>query len=187
MTFRRTFVAATIATLLVTVAPGQAHAAPTAPEEKSEATGTAPEAPVSRARLLSLAAASAHPCGSRCDGKDPETYIGYQPPGGPSAWRNCAGDARTVASQRTGGSLWVELRYSPRCRTAWARSNIVTAPEGWPVNTWVYSFRADGSFRKEVGIVDRNSDRAWTGMVNDAGLTAQGVLYVGGYFYTDKY
>lgn len=54
--------------------------------------------------------------GDWCSGRDPmET--------------NCAADARTVASQGvygTYGATYVELRWSPTCKTNWARANFVT-------------------------------------------------------------
>ncbi len=92
------------------------------PGEPSEGDVTQPAPVVSAAQFRALlAVAAADPCGSRCDGQDPETYTGYRPPGGPSNWRNCAGDARTVHSARP-TSVWIELRYSPRCRTASVRN-----------------------------------------------------------------
>ena len=55
-------------------------------------------------------------CGSACDGKDPSTYTLYDP--ATDTPYHCAADARTIDS--TPG---VELRYSPRCATAWARAS----------------------------------------------------------------
>jgi hypothetical protein len=52
--------------------------------------------------------------GDYCSGKDPQAS-------------GCSADARMVAVEGvygTGGESWVELRWSPTCKTNWARVNF---------------------------------------------------------------
>jgi hypothetical protein len=79
----------------------------------------------------------------------------------------CYSDAVTVKT-----SANVELRYSPRCRTAWARQ---TGSVGWLTGVVVQSFNTNGSLRVEYR--DLNTSGLWSAMVNDAGLTARACFY----------
>lgn len=107
-----------------------------------------------------LAAASSDPCGYVCDGKDPASY--------PVLGMNghtylCASDA---FSPRTlnGGYATVELRYSPRCRTAWTRGCCYTVFSG-------FSYYLNGVQRDWVYANARNNgNRVYTVMLNDADL-----------------
>ncbi|MFB7592620.1 DUF2690 domain-containing protein [Streptomyces sp. NPDC056169] len=81
-----------------------------------------------------------------CHGRDPATTI-------------CADDARTVLWDRTGR---VELRYSPQCRTAWARQAFGGAGRITVNNSQGAVFAAD-----YVGM-----NPVWTRMVNDKNITA---------------
>lgn len=52
--------------------------------------------------------------GDYCSGKDPQTS-------------GCSADAQPVAREGvygTGGEQWVELRWSPTCKTNWTRVNL---------------------------------------------------------------
>jgi hypothetical protein len=117
--------------------------------------------PAALEQLLQAAATSG--CGSACDAKDPKTYV-YQGPGGPSQWTTCSADAVTVRSIREpGGSAdGVDLRYSPRCRTAWARKS----GEVRFIN--VRSYFSNGNIRTAESAEQNN----YTLMLNDAGFTA---------------
>ncbi|GAA3146952.1 hypothetical protein GCM10020255_025260 [Rhodococcus baikonurensis] len=70
------------------------------------------------AALVNVPSASAASCyGDYCSGVDPLSS-------------GCANDAYTVATgyvYGSGGSAWVEIRWSPTCQTNWARANGVTS------------------------------------------------------------
>lgn len=99
-------------------------------------------------------------CGSICDFKDPATYRIYT---SSTSYRLCATDARTVAVQPWDGSpIWIELRYSPWCRTVWARPTLTLY---YPS---IHSYFASGAKRTSAsGFV---ASGPWTQMLNDAGL-----------------
>ncbi|MFD0151327.1 DUF2690 domain-containing protein [Streptomyces sp. NPDC055721] len=80
-----------------------------------------------------------------CHGLDPATTI-------------CANDAQTVLRDRTG---WVELRYSPQCRTAWARQAFGSKGRITVNNSQGAVFAADYA-----------GGSAWTRMVNDKDIFA---------------
>ena len=126
--------------------------------------------------LQKLTAAAANPgCGRVCDGENPQTYM-ITPPGGPSNWYTCAADAITAkqALMPGGSSSGVELRYSPRCRTAWSRQLRLTNN----YNFWLHvnSYYLSGTLRTsayEGRLVP------YTAMVDDAGLKARAcVVYI---------
>ncbi|MFE1553224.1 DUF2690 domain-containing protein [Streptomyces sp. NPDC058718] len=97
--------------------------------------------------LASSPASAATSCyASECHGLDPATTI-------------CANDAQTVLRDRTG---WVELRYSPQCRTAWARQAYGAAGRITVNNSQGAVFAADFGGQQAV----------WTRMVNDKDLLA---------------
>jgi hypothetical protein len=114
----------------------------------------------------SPALAATSGCGSPCDGQNPETYR-YYGPGGPSQWVTCSADAITKYTAGSSGHLgYAQLRYSPTCRTAWAKTNTVN---GW---IYVYSYNASGSLRRTESQYT-NETVKYTRMVNDVGLTAK--------------
>ncbi|MFF4938743.1 DUF2690 domain-containing protein [Micromonospora sp. NPDC000729] len=84
----------------------------------------------------------------------------------------CYQDGRTVAT-----STDVELRYSPWCRTAWARW---TGGGGYLTGVLIRSYAADGSLRKTY--YDNGTSGDWSFMVNDKGMTAQACWY----YYDDE-
>jgi hypothetical protein len=112
------------------------------------------------------ASAQASGCGFQCDGKDPSSYWvavgqydGY----------NCTNDAQTVlfsaASYNEDDNEWfynVELRFSPRCRTAWAR--------GETAYIWV---ERKSPHRVEDASPYTTGGGIWTRMVNDAGMVSR--------------
>jgi hypothetical protein len=115
------------------------------------------------------AAAATSGCGSSCDGKNPQTYtLDYN---GSSI--TCGLDAVTKKSAQIpqNGGPTVELRYSPRCRTAWARTNGVN------FRIYVYSYNTNGSLRRtETTFVESGAN--YTLMVNDAGITAKACIVI---------
>lgn len=111
-----------------------------------------------------IVAAADPGCGRECDAQNPATYV-YRGPGGPSNWYPCSYDAVTARSVNG-----IELRYSPRCRTAWTRSGA-----SFDMVTW--SYYLNGTERAWTA-ADGDHTGATTGthftaMVDDAGLLAQ--------------
>lgn len=139
------------------------------------------------ATLLSVGQASAATtyCGSGCDGQDPASYL-VQGPGGPSNYYYCADDAVTIFSvPGDGGQPGVELRYSDRCATAWARSY---GSEGATYEIQLRSFYANGSWRRTES-TNTQPGSSWTLMDNDQGLLAEACVYepYGGWLCTKAY
>lgn len=111
-------------------------------------------------------------CGSKCDGKDPASFRIYYEPPIPHNYYTCGEDARTEDIAEDPISR-VELRYSPRCRTAWARS--YTYDSIFKVDSR-YLSGAHRTTMTEKGPSSWN----WTAMVDDAGLEAQACVWPGG-------
>lgn len=112
-------------------------------------------------------AAAASGCGRACDFENPQTYY-VTPPGGPSNWYTCASDAITArTAYLPGGSRsGVELRYSPRCRTAWARQLRMTH-RYYAVHVRSYYVNGD---RRTTAYEDPHVQ--YSVMLDDAGLKA---------------
>jgi hypothetical protein len=86
--------------------------------------------------------------GDYCSGRDPESS-------------GCSADAYTVAHARIAGTyVNVELRWSPRCKTNWART-------GWPgaynPNN-LYAVQAQTGYTQR-GVVGNNGTYVWTRMI----------------------
>jgi hypothetical protein len=117
-------------------------------------------------------------CHIFCDGVDPQG-AGLEDANG--GFVPCSRSARTVftAGGNGTGTSTVELRYSGKCRIAWAR--------GGPHAIRVEGFRANGTLRSvhphEEGSV------SYTLAVDDAGLTARACSWVpvGGWLCTPRF
>lgn len=121
--------------------------------------GSALAMAVSSLLIATSPASAAESCyASGCEGKDPSTTI-------------CQNDARTVATTE-----WnVELRYSPTCRTAWAR---YSGGVSFGLTVMVERRNADGSYTPYYSTPYRgNGATVWTRMVNDAGYLARACVY----------
>jgi hypothetical protein len=106
-------------------------------------------------------AASDDPCGYSCDGKDPASYPVLSRTG---HYYYCSADAFSPRTLTDGAGHTVEVRYSPSCRTAWARGCCYTNYRG-------NGYYASGGLRSWVGATGRNTgSRIYTAMLNDAGL-----------------
>jgi hypothetical protein len=107
-------------------------------------------------------------CGTVCDGKDPLTFRIYT---GPYDWYTCGADAQTVgwAAEVSGGYIRssVLLRYSPRCRTAWAYTDYER-----------YIFVERRSPHRVEDSDPNGTGQYRTRMVNDAGYVSRACLYV---------
>lgn len=133
--------------------------------------------PAALKALVSAAAAANPGCGYECEGQDPSSYW-LHPAGGPSNWYRCGDDATTVreAYLPGGSSTKVELRYSPRCRTAWTRGTTF-----FYLATYSYTSRTTPNYRtytdsgRNPNVPSTNIH--WTAMVNDAGLYASACMY----------
>lgn len=146
-----------------------AEAAPLAPLTLPHTTITNPDGSVEEfvddavIEQLELAAASGDQCGNACDGRDPAGYL-VQAPGGPSRYYYCSTDAVTKYRKTVDNSTYAELRYSPRCRTAWTRGGYYSLLAG-------FSYRSNGDERKRV--IGPSSHQQgvsrYTAMLNDAG------------------
>jgi hypothetical protein len=120
-------------------------------------------------------------CGAKCNNENPNTYT-FHPPGGPSKWWHCGGDAKTVDSLGPGDNavlrqfgVTLQLRYSPRCRTVWARAYglqrsdtlivKIFGPGGSQENSNDSEYGESPDYQGEPGAM-------WSPMMNDAGHTA---------------
>jgi hypothetical protein len=114
--------------------------------------------------LVSAAAAS-DACGNSCDGEDPASYL-VKPPGGQSNWYYCSADAKTIHTKTVNDSTFAELRYSPRCRTAWTRGGYYSLLAG-------FSYKSNGTERERVTGPSAHEQGVsrYTAMLNDAGYT----------------
>lgn len=88
--------------------------------------------------------------GDYCSGKDPEAM-------------GCSADAYTVTSAWT-GSFTVELRWSPSCKTNWARIGAGYGGSLWVVQTTGYKQSSSGS----------NGSFRWTAMIYSPSLLCRG-------------
>lgn len=113
-------------------------------------------------------------CGAVCDGKDPQNY--YASVGGTSA--TCGSDPGVYTVEHKysqyawAASDYVELRYSPRCRTIWARGRVSTYTQDFLIT----SYNSDGTMRKQLKWSDAPWYEPWGQMLNDAGFRGNACL-----------
>ncbi|HYN95587.1 MAG TPA: DUF2690 domain-containing protein [Pilimelia sp.] len=104
-------------------------------------------------------------CHIVCDGQDPNT-AGYEDSSG--VFRRCT-DARTIYSVDLGSAGNAELRYSGRCRMAWARGVGTIRVEGfWANGAWRDKYYPAWGCCPAIGI---------TPALNDANLLARACVY----------
>lgn len=108
------------------------------------------------------AAAATGGCGWTCEGQNPATFKIWS---SSTAYHYCADDAATkeIASTGRPGDYTVELRYSARCRTAWARS----ASE---VHFWV---ERNSPYNYADAYPYIGGGSVYTVMLNDAGYVSR--------------
>jgi uncharacterized protein DUF2690 len=117
-------------------------------------------------------------CGNYCDGKSPNARFWDDTS---HVYYRCSDDAWTVRKKSATNHPTIELRYSSKCQTAWARINNTSF--AWKVD----SFYANGSLRKTY---KADLGTTYTRMVNDTvGLEARACVYVpyGGWSCTSKF
>lgn len=111
------------------------------------------------AALVNVPSASAATCyGDYCSGVDPLSS-------------GCANDAYTVATgyvYGSGGSAWVEIRWSPTCQTNWARANGVTS-----------NVRADQAGGYSQGYSTNNGAHSWSRMIYSPAKCVKAVRWGG--------
>jgi hypothetical protein len=112
-------------------------------------------------------------CGTACDGKDPNSYMasGYIPGSGWQTW-SCATGATTIYRYHPSpyaNDPYVELRWSPKCETSWARGCCFT----WYMLRGFTSSTGGERSRTYGGTVN-NPQPEWTSMLdNSSPLVAQ--------------
>ncbi|MEV2239947.1 DUF2690 domain-containing protein [Micromonospora sp. NPDC049891] len=153
--------------LSLLVAPASAQASP---DRAAAETAVEVEAEIaaSEAAMIDEVTLAASGCGSVCDGKNPQTFKIYTSYGN---YYTCSEDAITPKSgsytyYKSDATGEVELRYSPRCRTAWART-----PSRRTLTIKVDSRHLNGNHRTTM--IEYSADSLWTAMVNDADLEAR--------------
>jgi hypothetical protein len=109
--------------------------------------------------LVPTASAQTVSCwGDWCSGLDPMNT-------------NCAADAYTVASNYvygSGGTTYVEIRWSPTCKTNWARANFVTS-----------NIKALQSTGYTQGYSADNGAVSWSKMIYSPTLCVEAVIWGG--------
>ncbi|MFC4065989.1 DUF2690 domain-containing protein [Actinoplanes subglobosus] len=113
-------------------------------------------------------ALAASGCGSKCDFEDPQYFIWTYAGPAPGVATRCYQDAVTKKTNTN-----IALRYSPSCRTAWAKNTATTAPSGtnhyWTVE--VQRFKVGGAK------IDSAWGDNWSLMLNDAGYESRACIY----------
>jgi Protein of unknown function (DUF2690) len=115
---------------------------------------------------LIMSTTSAHAATARvADGSDPSAT-------------GCSAGAYTARSDvgSLGGEIHVlvELRYSPKCRTAWARVTTENMPACVPGEDWCGDavVHRNGDGRSFTCDIPRGGHSCYTRQVNDAGVTS---------------
>lgn len=96
-----------------------------------------------------------------CDGQDPASYKIWT---GPYDYYLCSDDAYTPMEADDGVNIWIDLRYSPRCRTVWARTASLN------VHFWV---ERKSPARVEDATAGWMGVPVWTAMVYDGGYLSR--------------
>jgi hypothetical protein len=94
--------------------------------------------------------------GDYCSGLDPQSS-------------GCAGDAYTVATgyvYGTDGDSYVDIRWSPTCKTNWARANFVTS-----------NIRAVQQTGYTQGYSANNGVNSWSRMIYSPVLCVKGAIW----------
>jgi hypothetical protein len=101
-------------------------------------------------------------CGSACNNKDPKVYPASKP---------CGDDAITAKTfTRMGRTL--QLRYSPSCRTVWARLYGGSSQDKVILERW----EGQGTLYSQVLWWEYFGGREWSLMYNDAGTQIRACL-----------
>ncbi|GAA0676190.1 hypothetical protein GCM10010193_31600 [Kitasatospora atroaurantiaca] len=103
------------------------------------------------------------PCRSACDGQDPSSYVHYG--------QTCAADAQTIDTHYVQGRT-VQLRYSNRCETSWARVYGADFPD-------VIRVQNIDTYQIQNRELRQGEHEAWTPMVDDSGSRSKACWWVG--------
>jgi hypothetical protein len=101
-------------------------------------------------------------CGSACNNKDPQVYPSSKP---------CGGDAITAKTFTSMGRT-LQLRYSPSCRTVWARIYGGQSQDKVILERW----EGQGTIYTPVLMWEYFGSREWSLMYNDAGTQIRACL-----------
>jgi hypothetical protein len=101
-------------------------------------------------------------CGSACNNKDPQTYPSSKP---------CGGDATTAKTFSSMGRT-LQLRYSPSCRTVWARIYGAENQDKVILERW----EGMGSIYTPVLQWEYFGGNEWSPMYNDSGVQIRACL-----------
>ncbi len=113
-------------------------------------------------------------CGAACDYENPDDFYAFVD----GTYAFCAYDpgVRTIdvkySQYNWASNDYVELRYSPRCRTVWARFRASTYQQ----DVILYSYYSNGNIRAWTKYSDVWWSQSWTAMLNDAGYQGKACL-----------
>ena len=94
--------------------------------------------------------------GDYCSGKDPQSS-------------GCSADAYSVSTEYVYGSnAWVDIRWSPTCKTNWARSSVIST-----------NIKAVQSGGYTQGYSTNNGTVAWSKMIYSPVKCVKGVIWGG--------
>jgi hypothetical protein len=115
------------------------------------------------------------PCGTVCDGKDPDTYKYVYNHQVPDGWVYCKTDAVNKQAPKTVEHATIQLRYSNHCETTWITINI---DPGYTCVCDFYVVSYHGSVRRMTLKNPQVSYGNWTLMLDDHDNLNYGCVYV---------
>ncbi|MEU6402607.1 DUF2690 domain-containing protein [Streptomyces sp. NPDC046985] len=127
---------------------------------------------VGNAGTASAAALASKGCGSACNATDPSQPVWSSQLG---ATVTCSDDAYTAKQSALKDGITLQLRYSPRCQTVWARFYGGSGSK----NTYVASVYYDGwspAFESMTELPSQPTGRNWSDQMDDAGVTAKACI-----------
>ena len=112
-------------------------------------------------------------CRSSCDYQDPSSYRVYHS-GCQTCYHYCTDDGITLTKMDGGALGNVELIYSPRCRTAWARTGFSQA------NVWIDSRDQNGNHRATASSMVGDHGFNWSPMLDGTRFTMRACVSIFG-------
>ncbi|GGZ80047.1 DUF2690 domain-containing protein [Streptomyces bluensis] len=141
------------------------------PADASPATAQPAKAETPRLSTVSTIAAGAG-CGSDCNETDPSEPVWSSRLG---RTVTCANDAITAHQVALKEGITLQLRYSPLCRTVWAR--FWGGNPGWTYVVSVYSDSWNISYHGMTEVpAPGGTWRNWSDQMDDAGITAKACI-----------
>jgi hypothetical protein len=118
------------------------------------------------------AAAAGGGCGSACNETDPSKPVWSSQLG---ATVTCANDAYTAKQSALGDGITLQLRYSPRCQTVWARFYGGSGNKATYVVSVYYPYWYP-AYRGLTELPSQPTGRNWSDQMDDAGVTAKACI-----------